>query len=192
MQNTGVHIVSGRGSWDQRSRVHSSRDRSHWRRSAVMYPRVVYRSLRQGIHSTLLPSSSCPITMLAQRARLSLEALSAWMSFNDAALHGVNVQSVENKGNGLVAQEKLARGSKQTPLLAISHGLVLNQEAVEEYAKEDRNFRELLDTCGHKVSVAATGTDQRLLAECHSRVLVMTYCCFCWSNWSCPHSQRSA
>lgn len=87
--------------------------------------------------------------MSAQRQRLSLEALPAWMSFNDAVFDGVKVQAVERKGNGLVAQRSWTQ-SDNKPLLEIPHGLVLNQEAVEEYAKEDCNFRALLDTCGRK------------------------------------------
>lgn len=91
--------------------------------------------------------------MSRQRERLFLQALPAWMSFNDAVFHGVEVLPVELKGNGLVAQQSLVDG-EQAPLLVIPHGLVLNQEAVEEYAKEDRNFRALLDACGRKVSPA--------------------------------------
>lgn len=72
------------------------------------------------------------------------------MSFNDAVFHNVKVQPIEHKGNGLVTQESQDQEQQQQPLLVIPHGLVLNQEAVEEYAKEDRNFRALLDACGHK------------------------------------------
>lgn len=74
------------------------------------------------------------------------------MSFNDAVLDGVAVQHIEQKGNGLVAQinSEQEGGQPQPPLLSIPHGLVLNQEAVQEYSKEDRNFKALLDVCGHQ------------------------------------------
>lgn len=97
--------------------------------------------------------------MSAKRQHLSLEALPAWMSLNDVIFHKVEVQTIERKGNGLVAQQswlstppdnKKDNDEDNEPLVTVPHGLVLNQEAVEEYAKEDRNFRALLDTCGRK------------------------------------------
>lgn len=90
--------------------------------------------------------------MSTTRERLPLQALPAWMSFNDAFLDGVAVQHVEPKGHGLVAQTGRHQDESQTqpPLATIPHELVLNQEAVQEYAKEDGNFKALLDACGHK------------------------------------------
>lgn len=85
------------------------------------------------------------------RPRLPLESLPVWTSFNNGILNKVEVKSVPDKGSGLIAKNNSA-AIGETPLISIPHSLVLNSEAVEEYAKEDRTFRQLLDTCGHKVS----------------------------------------
>ncbi|KAK7744628.1 hypothetical protein SLS53_003514 [Cytospora paraplurivora] len=83
------------------------------------------------------------------RERLPLQALPAWMDINDAAFSNVAVKPISHKGNGLIAQRDLA-AVVNTPVLTIPPGLVLSAEAVEEYAKEDRNFSQLLQACGHK------------------------------------------
>lgn len=73
------------------------------------------------------------------------------MSINDATFANVEVKPIKHRGNGLVAQVDLA-DSGDSPLLTIPHDLVLSVGAVHEYAKEDQNFNQLLDACGHKVS----------------------------------------
>lgn len=85
------------------------------------------------------------------RPRLPLDSLPVWTSFNNGILSKVEVKSVPDKGSGLIAKNDSA-AIGETTLISIPHSLVLNSEAVEEYAKEDRTFRQLLDTCGHKVS----------------------------------------
>lgn len=75
-----------------------------------------------------------------------------WTSFNNGNLSKVvEVKSVPDKGSGLIAKNDSA-AIGEAPIISIPHSLVLNSEAVEEYAKEDRSFRRLLDACGHKVS----------------------------------------
>lgn len=85
------------------------------------------------------------------RPRLPLDSLPVWTSFNNGILNKVEVKSVPDKGSGLIAKNDSA-AIGETSLISIPHSLVLNSEAVEESAKEDRSFRQLLDTCGHKVS----------------------------------------
>lgn len=98
--------------------------------------------------------------MPRERIRLSLQSLPTWMGFNGANFHNVEVQPIEQKGNGLMAQKSSA-DIGQLPLVTIPHSLVLNQEAVDEYAKEDKNFKALLDACGHKVSQISLQEHQR-------------------------------
>lgn len=86
------------------------------------------------------------------RERLALEALPAWMDFNNATFSHVEVKPIPGKGNGLIAQTDSSKIG-QSPMIKVPHDLVLNEGAVEQYAKEDRNFRALLDASGHKVSV---------------------------------------
>lgn len=85
------------------------------------------------------------------RPRLPLESLPVWTSFNNGILSKVEVRSVPDKGSGLIAKNDSA-AIAGAPLISIPHSLVLNSEAVEEYAKEDKSFRQLLEACGHKVS----------------------------------------
>lgn len=93
------------------------------------------------------------------RERLPLQALPVWMDLNNAVFSRVEVQPIQHKGHGLVAilqaQADLGNddkdGQSQSPLITVPHELVLNAEAVEQYAKEDKNFRALLDACGRKV-----------------------------------------
>lgn len=115
------------------------------------------------------------------RQRLPLPALPAWTSLNNIIFSGVEVQPIQHKGHGLVATSQAQvddgvddgdndetknkdsgndenknkeTGSYQPPsLITIPRELVLNAEAVEQYAKEDRNFKALLDACGRKVSL---------------------------------------
>lgn len=85
------------------------------------------------------------------RPRLPLRSLPVWLSFNNGILSNVEVESVPHKGSGLIAKKDSA-AIGESPLIAIPHSLVLNAEAVEEYGREDRSFKQLLDACGHKVS----------------------------------------
>lgn len=74
------------------------------------------------------------------------------MNFNDTAFAHVELQQdIQHKGHGLIAQAT-SDNIGISPVVKVPHDLVLNAEAVDEFAKEDRNFRELLDACGRKVS----------------------------------------
>lgn len=132
------------------------------------------------------------------RERLPLQALSVWMDLNNAVFSRVEVQPIQHKGHGLVAVAQAQAdlddghlnddndtGRSQPPLITVPHDLVLNAEAVEQYAKEDRNFRALLDACGHKVIPSfssplslACRTDNRYRAR------ATIFSCFYWSSWS--------
>lgn len=90
------------------------------------------------------------------RPELPIEALPTWallnnVSFVDAA---VGAQP-EGQGFGLVSRRSLttAEGDSEVPaLITVPGSLVLDREAVELYAKEDRDFRRLLDAVGRQVS----------------------------------------
>lgn len=73
------------------------------------------------------------------------------MTLNNAVISHVEVQPILHKGHGLIAQDN-PDDFGQSPLISVPHDLVLNSEAVEQYAKVDQNFKILLDACGHKVS----------------------------------------
>jgi hypothetical protein len=86
---------------------------------------------------------------------LPIEDLPAWTRLNGVSFHSVKVTNTEGKGYGVVSDgDSEANGdtSDARPLLTVPHDLVLNAAAVEEYAKEDKNFRQLLDAIGHRVT----------------------------------------
>ncbi|KAF6844857.1 set domain-containing protein [Colletotrichum musicola] len=86
-------------------------------------------------------------------SQLPLETLSTWAMFNDVDLVDVEAREIPGCGLGLISNKALSREEETfdiPTLLRIPHELVLSAEAVENYAKVDRNFRELLDAAGHK------------------------------------------
>jgi hypothetical protein len=71
------------------------------------------------------------------------------------SFHDVECQSVEGKGWGLTTTADLTSIDENIDnlpkLITIPHDLVLNQQTVEEYAKESREFRELYEAVGRQV-----------------------------------------
>ncbi|KAI8633967.1 hypothetical protein F5Y19DRAFT_462178 [Xylariaceae sp. FL1651] len=88
-----------------------------------------------------------------RRGQFPLSALPAWCLLNDITFDGVSVEHTETRGLGLVAVKDLANeenGTEIPALLTIPKDLVLSAVGVEEYAKESKHFRQLLDTTGHQ------------------------------------------
>ncbi len=88
------------------------------------------------------------------QAQLPIESLPAWLVLNDISFLDVGIASVTDRGYGVVAERKLTTAEETfdiPSLLTIPHDLVLNTEAVDQYAKVDHNFRLLLDAVGHQV-----------------------------------------
>ncbi|KAK3308983.1 uncharacterized protein B0T15DRAFT_483489 [Chaetomium strumarium] len=87
------------------------------------------------------------------RPVLPIEDLPAWAHLNGVSFNNIKVTSIEAKGYGVVSDTGLRAvdiSPETQALLAVPHDLVLNAAAVDEYAKEDRNFRQLLDAVGHR------------------------------------------
>ncbi|KAK3373559.1 hypothetical protein B0T24DRAFT_529383 [Lasiosphaeria ovina] len=87
--------------------------------------------------------------------KLPIEGLPVWAHLNNVTLTNVKIANTGDKGFGVVCDSHLTTEASDetldTPaLLTVPHDLVLNAEAVQEYAKEDRTFRELLDAVGHQ------------------------------------------
>jgi hypothetical protein len=90
-----------------------------------------------------------------RRGVFTLDALPTWCALNDVNFFDVRVQELDVRGYGLVAERNLAdeQDNVETPtLVTIPRDLVLSAQAVEEYAKVDRAFRELFEVAGHHVS----------------------------------------
>ena len=104
---------------------------------------------------------------------LPIDSLPAWAHFNGVSFHNVRVASTEGKGYGVVSSGdlKAAEDTSDAPaLLTVPHDLVLNAAAVDEYAKEDRNFRQLLDAVGHGVTESLTPPHTHALTTRHPKV----------------------
>ncbi|KAG8417292.1 hypothetical protein J3459_012447 [Metarhizium acridum] len=88
-------------------------------------------------------------------SRLPIDTFPAWARLNDVRFTHVKLQDVgEGKGFGLVAHSDLqgaeADGTSEG-LVKIPHDLVLSAEAVEDFAKVDQNFKQLLEAVGRQV-----------------------------------------
>jgi hypothetical protein len=84
--------------------------------------------------------------------------LPAWMKLNDVRFYDVKVEDFGPKGVGLVSERSLS--TEDTPdvpvLLKVPRELILCGATVEENAKVDKDFRELIDAVGGVVGCAVT------------------------------------
>lgn len=100
------------------------------------------------------------------RPTLPIQDLPIWARLNGVSFHNITVVDTEGKGYGVVSNTQLNASQDTTEgpaLLSVPHDLIMNTAAVEEYAKEDKSFKELLDAVGRRVSRPAyyivTSTD---------------------------------
>jgi hypothetical protein len=93
-----------------------------------------------------------------QRQILPITALPAWSKLNDVNFLDITVQDLGSKGYGLVTSRALSSEDifDVPTLLIVPHDLILGSVAVEEHAKVDPHFRQLLEVFGGKVSVRKT------------------------------------
>ncbi|KAI0833191.1 SET domain-containing protein [Hypoxylon sp. FL0890] len=89
-----------------------------------------------------------------RRGHFSPDDLPAWCALNDVAFVDVKVADISGRGYGLIAERDLPGNEDENvelpALLTVPKDLVLSAEGVEEYAKENKDFRQLLDIAGHK------------------------------------------
>jgi hypothetical protein len=88
-----------------------------------------------------------------RRTKLPISALPAWCKLNDLTFLDTAVTEIAGKGFGLVTERRLSsQDTFDTPtLLLVPNDLVLSTSAIEEHAKVDHHFRQLLDAAGGKV-----------------------------------------
>ncbi|RYP90706.1 hypothetical protein DL770_003171 [Monosporascus sp. CRB-9-2] len=86
-----------------------------------------------------------------RRGHFPLDGLPAWCLLNDVTFVDIKVQHIEGRGYGLVAERELRTedDNEALTILKVPRDLVLSSEGVEEYAKENKEFRQLLDAAGH-------------------------------------------
>ncbi|KAJ6440526.1 SET domain-containing protein [Purpureocillium lavendulum] len=101
---------------------------------------------------------------MTSSSQLPLDAFPAWALLNDVSFTGVQLGDTADKGFALVAERELgASEANGRPLLSIPHDLILSAEAVDEYAKVDLNFKQMLEVAGHQ----STRKDVMLYLLCH-------------------------
>ncbi|RYP30893.1 hypothetical protein DL767_006025 [Monosporascus sp. MG133] len=85
-----------------------------------------------------------------RRGHFPLDGLAAWCLLNDVTFVDTKVQHIEGRGYGLVAERELRTedDNKSLTILKVPRDLVLSSEGVEEYARENKEFRQLLDAAG--------------------------------------------
>ncbi|GAB7365592.1 hypothetical protein MBLNU230_g6663t1 [Neophaeotheca triangularis] len=77
---------------------------------------------------------------------LPIDALPPWASLNGAKLDLVKPGTIPGRGSGLVARQLLNASNIQSPLLTVPRELILGLERIQEHAKVDRDFREVLES----------------------------------------------
>lgn len=102
-----------------------------------------------------------------RREQLPLSALPLWCKINNCTFFDVDVQDLGNEvGYGMVTQRTLTSQEDTfdiPALLSVTNDLVLSREAIDEYAKVDRHFRQLLDVAGGKVIYISLFTNLRVV-----------------------------
>ena len=103
-------------------------------------------------------SDQADILLDCDMAQLPIEAFPAWALLNNVDFANAEIRNIEGKGFGLVTKNDITNEGREAsgaaPILRIPRDLVLSAEAVEEYAKVDQNFKQLLDVAGHQVGTA--------------------------------------
>ncbi|KAK0719733.1 hypothetical protein B0H67DRAFT_484682 [Lasiosphaeris hirsuta] len=91
------------------------------------------------------------------RPELPIEELPIWAHLNGVKLTNVKIAKTQGRGYGVISENTLTSESTLEPpaWIAVPHNLVLNAVAVNEYAKEDRNFKLLLEAAEHRVTIAS-------------------------------------
>ncbi|OAQ97448.1 hypothetical protein LLEC1_01816 [Akanthomyces lecanii] len=90
---------------------------------------------------------------MAAAPQLPIESLPAWATLQNVKVQQVAMRPIEGKGYGLVADMDLNASEdlkEALEIMRIPAELVLSREAVEEYAKVDQHFKQLLETVGRK------------------------------------------
>lgn len=85
---------------------------------------------------------------------LPLSSLPVWATFNNIAFSSVKVDSIEGKGQGLIAETDLSSpegASEPRVLLKVPHDAILCNDVISGYAKVDKRFSELLEAVGPQV-----------------------------------------
>jgi hypothetical protein len=87
---------------------------------------------------------------------LPTTALPAWCKLNNVSFHDVSIKELGSSGNGIVTDRTLSSEQETfdiPALMMIANELILCRGFIEEHARVDSHFRELLTLAGGKVSL---------------------------------------
>jgi len=79
--------------------------------------------------------------------RLSVDLLPSWAAFNNVRLDGIKIAPMpgfEDRGSTIVARRHLDQRHDQ-PIMTIPSDLILSLGRVQEHAKADADFRQVLE-----------------------------------------------
>lgn len=99
-----------------------------------------------------------------RREQLPITALPAWCKLNDVSFLDVSIQELGTKGYGIAAEKALS-SEKETfdipALLLVPKDLILSREFIDEHAKVDQHFRQLLEATGGKVAIPLVSIEKK-------------------------------
>jgi len=104
--------------------------------------------------------------------QLPPEALVPWAKLNDVAFTHLDPDVIAGRGAALIAStslpdaEKVGDGSQV--LMTIPRNLILSLERVQEHAKVDKDFREVLESLGE---FGRVGAHRSLHSDLHSNII---------------------
>ncbi|ETS82245.1 hypothetical protein PFICI_07247 [Pestalotiopsis fici W106-1] len=83
----------------------------------------------------------------------AIKAFPQWCAYNDAQLLDIVLATDSERGNHFRPTRDLGtdEGNEEPPLLlTVPKDMVLSAEAIQQYAKVDKNFRDIYDAAGHQ------------------------------------------
>lgn len=107
--------------------------------------------------------------------QLQPEAFVAWTSLNSVSFGRVAPGNVDSRGGALLATEVLdADHDQSSVLLTVPRDLILSIERVQEHAKVDRDYRELLESLGDFGRVGFAHVQSSFYIDCLALSLLST------------------
>ena len=133
-------------------------------------------------HSTRYESPELAIMRRGDHVA-AFNAFPQWCTYNDAQLLDIALATDEQRGNHFRPVKDLGNsedGGDPPLLLTVPKDMVLSAEAIQQYAKVDKNFRDIYDAAGHQViNLRNTDMISSILAHKVHSPIVWILCCSC-------------
>jgi hypothetical protein len=89
----------------------------------------------------------------------ALDAFPQWCTYNDAQLLDIFLATDSEKGNHFMCSSDLRNDDDNVELpllLTVPKDMVLSADAIQQYAKVDKNFRDIYSAAGRQVNITLT------------------------------------